>query len=57
MIIENKPRNYRGIWLASLLILFIGVLLTINMALIRPLGYALLFLGGVGLVWSLIKMK
>ena len=53
---QKKPRDYRGLWLASLAILVIGIILTINLALIRPLGFALLAVGGVGIVWSLANM-
>lgn len=53
---EKKPRNYRNIWIISMFLLGIGILLTINMAMIRPLGFALLGVGGIGLVWSLTNM-
>jgi hypothetical protein len=53
---QKKPRDFRALWLASLSILVIGIVLTINMALIRPLGFALLVVGGVGMVWSLVHM-
>ena len=39
-----------------MVLLGIGIVLTINMALIRPLGFALLGIGGIGLVWSLTNM-
>ncbi|MDX2430618.1 MAG: hypothetical protein QNK35_06785 [Bacteroides sp.] len=39
----------------SLLLIAIGVVLTINLAVIRPLGYALLGIGGFGMIWSLSK--
>jgi hypothetical protein len=53
---EKKPRDYRSLWLVSLLVLLIGIILTINLALIRPLGFSLLAVGGVGMVWSLANM-
>jgi hypothetical protein len=54
---DKPPRNYRNIWLASISLLLIGIVLTINLSLIRPLGFSLLILGGVGMVWSLVKMR
>ena len=53
---EKKPRDYRSLWLVSLLVLLIGIILTINLALIRPLGFSLLAVGGIGMVWSLANM-
>jgi hypothetical protein len=53
---QKKPRDYRSLWLISLSVLIIGMVLTINLAVIRPLGFALLAVGGVGLVWSLANM-
>lgn len=43
-------------WAVSMALLAIGILLTISLALIRPLGYALLGIGGIGLVISLTNM-
>ena len=53
---QKKPRDYRGLWVISIVILLIGVLLTIRLAMIRPLGYALLGVGGFGIIWSLVNM-
>ena len=53
---EKKPRDYSSLWLVSLLVLLIGIILTINLALIRPLGFSLLAVGGIGMVWSLANM-
>lgn len=53
---EKKPRDYQRLWIISMFLLVIGIVLTINLALIRPLGYALLGVGGFGLVWSLSHM-
>lgn len=39
----------------SLSLIAIGIVLTINLAVIRPLGYALLGIGGFGMIWSLSK--
>ena len=50
---QKKPRDYRSLWIISMALLAIGVVLTINLAMIRPLGYLLLGVGGLGLVWSL----
>lgn len=53
---QKKPRDYRAMWAISMALLALGILLTINLAMIRPLGYALLGLGGIGLVISLTNM-
>ena len=53
---QKKPRDYRAMWAISMALLALGILLTINLAMIRPLGYALLGIGGIGLVISLTNM-
>ena len=53
---QKKQRDYRSLWIISIVLLAIGVILTIRMAMIRPLGYVLLGVGGFGLIWSLSKM-
>jgi len=53
---EKKPRDYKSLWIISMFILAIGIVLTINLAIIRPVGYVLLGVGGFGLVWSLTNM-
>jgi hypothetical protein len=53
---QKKPRDYRAMWAVSMTLLGIGILLTISLAMIRPLGFALLGVGGVGLVISLTNM-
>ncbi|MFO7668675.1 MAG: hypothetical protein R6W31_03365 [Bacteroidales bacterium] len=53
MYTQKKPRNYKNLWLLSLILLVIGIVLTINLAMIRPLGYVLLGVGGIGMIWSL----
>lgn len=53
---EKKPRNYRNMWAISMVLLGIGIVLTINLAIIRPVGFVLLGVGGIGLVWSLTNM-
>jgi len=53
---QKKKRDYRSIWIISVLLLAIGVLLTINIAIIRPVGFVLLGIGGFGLVYSLTNM-
>ena len=53
---QKKPRNYRNMWLISIILLGIGIVLTINLAMIRPVGFVLLGIGGIGLVWSLTNM-
>jgi hypothetical protein len=54
---QKKPRNYKSLWLLSLFLLVIGIILTINLAMIRPLGYILLGVGGFGMIWSLSNKK
>lgn len=53
---QKKPRDYRSLWLISVLVLIIGIVLTVRLSLIRPLGYSLLAVGGIGMVWSLAHM-
>ena len=53
---QKKPRDYRSLWIISIALLAIGIVLTINLAMIRPLGYVLLGVGGFGLIWSLSNM-
>lgn len=52
---QQKPRNFKNLWLLSIFLIAIGVVLTINLSMIRPLGYALLGIGGFGMIWSLSK--
>ena len=53
---QKKPPDYRTLWIISIAILGIGVLLTINLAILRPAGFAFLGVGGVMLVISLANM-
>ncbi len=53
---QKKPRDYRSMWIISMALLAIGIVLTINLAMIRPLGFILLGVGGIGLIWSLTNM-
>ena len=53
---QKKPRDYRSMWIISMFLLGFGIVLTINLAMIRPLGFVLLGVGGVGLVNSLSNM-
>jgi len=53
---QKKPRDYRAMWVLSIVLLVLGILLTMRLALLRPLGYALLGVGGVMLVISLANM-
>jgi len=53
---QKKPRDYRAMWVVSIVILVLGILLTMRLVLLRPLGYALLGVGGVMLVISLANM-
>jgi len=56
MATQKGKRNYKSLWLLSLSILVIGIILTINLALIRPLGFGLLAVGGIGMVWAIVHM-
>lgn len=53
MNLQKKPRNYKSLWLLSISLLVIGIVLTINLAMIRPVGFVLLGIGGFGMIWSL----
>ena len=53
---QKKPPDYRTLWVISIVILAIGILLTINLAILRPAGFAFLGVGGVMLVISLANM-
>ena len=54
---QKKPRDYRSLWIISMGVLVIGIIFTINLSMIRPLGYVLLGVGGFGLIWSLSNME
>ena len=53
---QRKPRDYRAMWAISIVLLIIGILLTVRLSMIRPVGFVLLGIGGVGLVISLANM-
>ncbi|MBN2698596.1 MAG: hypothetical protein JXR52_07195 [Bacteroidales bacterium] len=53
---QKKPRDYRSLWIVSLLIVVIGILLTFNMALLRAVGFVLLGVGAIGLIWSISNL-
>ena len=53
---QKKPPDYRTLWIVSIVILAIGILLTINLAMLRLAGFAFLGVGGVMLVISLANM-
>lgn len=53
---QKKPRDYKSLWIISMFVLAIGIVLTINLAIIRPVGFVLLGVGGFGLIWSLTNM-
>ena len=53
---QKKPADYRTLWIISIVLLVIGILLTINLAMLRSVGFALLGVGGVMLVISLANM-
>ncbi len=51
----GKKRDYKNLWVLSFLLLIMGIILTFNAAYIRYIGFALLLVGGVGLIVSLRK--
>lgn len=53
---QKKSTDYRSLWIISMVILVVGIVLTIRLALLRPLGFILLGVGGFGIVWSLVNM-
>jgi hypothetical protein len=53
---QKKTPDYRTLWIVSMALLVLGILFTFNIALIRPVGFALLGVGGVMLVISLANM-
>ena len=53
---QKKSRDYKNLWIISLVLIVIGVVLTFRLAMIRPLGYILLAVGGFGLIRSLSNM-
>jgi hypothetical protein len=53
---QKKPTDYRTLWIISIVLLAIGILLTIRLAMLRYVGFALLGIGGVMLVISLANM-
>jgi len=53
---QKKPTDYRTLWIVSIVLLAIGILLTIRLAMLRYVGFALLGVGGVMLVISLANM-
>ena len=53
---QKKQRDYKSLWIISMFLIAIGIVLTINLAMIRPLGFVLLGVGGFGLIWSLTNM-
>jgi len=53
---QKKSPDYRTLWIVSMVLLVLGIVFTFNLALIRPVGFALLGVGGVMLVISLANM-
>jgi hypothetical protein len=53
---QKKSPDYRTLWIVSMALLVLGILFTFNVALIRPVGFAFLGVGGVMLVISLANM-
>ena len=53
---EKKPRDYKSLWLMSLALIAIGIVLTINLSMLRAIGFVLLGVGGVGMIVSITNM-
>ena len=53
---QKKPRDFRSLWIISIVLIAIGIVLTFKLAMIRPVGFVLLGVGGFGLIWSLTNM-
>ena len=53
---QKKPRDYKSLWMISMVLIAMGIVLTIRLAMIRPVGYVLLGVGGFGLIWSLSNL-
>ena len=53
---QKQPTDYRTLWIVSIVLLAMGILLTIRLAMLRSVGFALLGVGGVMLVISLANM-
>jgi len=56
MFMEKKSRDYKSLWILSLVLIAIGIVLTINMAMIRAIGFILLAVGGFGMIWSITNL-
>ncbi|MEZ5073060.1 MAG: hypothetical protein R2751_19465 [Bacteroidales bacterium] len=54
---QRKQRNYKMLWIYSLLMIVLGIVFTINLRFIKPIGYSLLGVGFVIMVISLVKWK
>lgn len=53
---QKKPRDFKSLWMISLALIAIGIVLTINLAMIRPIGFILLGVGGFGMIWSITNL-
>jgi len=53
---QKKPRDYKSLWIISLLLILVGILLTFNLSLLRAAGFVLLGTGAFGLIWSISKL-
>lgn len=56
MFMEKKPRDYKSLWILSLILIAIGIVLTINLAMVRAIGFILLGVGGFGMIWSITNL-
>mgnify|MGYP001827468361 CR=1 FL=1 len=53
----KKPRNSKNLWLLSIALIAIGIVLTINLSMIRPVGFVLLGIGGFVMIRSLTNKE
>jgi 1,4-dihydroxy-2-naphthoate octaprenyltransferase len=57
MFQPKKPRSSKSLWLLSIALIAIGIVLTINLSMIRPVGFVLLGIGGIGMIRSLTNKE
>lgn len=53
---DKKPRDYKSLWMISLVLIALGIVLTINLSMLRAIGFVMLGIGGVGMIVSITNM-
>jgi 1,4-dihydroxy-2-naphthoate octaprenyltransferase len=53
---NKKPRDYKSLWMISLVLIALGIVLTINLSMLRAIGFVMLGIGGVGMIVSITNM-